>query len=245
MIMIAICDDETAIGAELERLLIDIFKNMELKNCVDVFFSGEELCHRMEAGAHYDLIFLDIEFAKNEINGVDVGQLIREAQQNNTVSIVYISWEKDYAFQLFDIRPLNFLLKPLEHSVIEKTVKTFLEIARICSGEFSYNIRRDIFKVKVKDIVYLESRDRKLILHLANGKTDEFYGSLKDVYHEQLKRFDFLFIHASYVVNFNYISVIRYNCLFLVDHIMPLPISQSRRSEIRENYYTVIKQRRI
>jgi len=245
MIMIAVCDDDIKIGAELERALIDILGNMQVEHGIDVFFTGEELCRRMEAGVHYDLIFLDIEFAKNEINGVEVGRLIREAQQNNMVSIVYISREKDYAFQLFEIRPLNFLIKPLEHSTIEKTIKTYLKIAGLWSGEFSYTVGRDTFKVKVKDILYIESRDRKCIFYPVGGGAVEFYGSLKEIYHEQLKRYDFLFIHASYVANFDYISAISYSQLFLTDSATPLPISQGRRNEIRERYYTIMKRRRV
>ncbi|MCL2215862.1 MAG: LytTR family DNA-binding domain-containing protein [Defluviitaleaceae bacterium] len=245
MIIVAVCDDDTKIGAELERALIGIFGNMQVEHDIDVFFTGEELCRRMEAGAHYDLIFLDIEFAKNEINGVEVGRLIREAQQNNIVSIVYISREKDYAFQLFEIRPLNFLIKPLEHSAIEKTVKTYFKIAGLWSGEFSYTVGRDTFKVKTKDILYIESRNKKLILYFADGKTVEFYGSLKEIYHDQLKKYDFLFIHASYVVNFDYVSAIRYSQLSISDSATPLPISQGRRNEIREKYLEIMKRRRV
>jgi DNA-binding LytR/AlgR family response regulator len=245
MVYVAVCDDETKIGAEVEHALMKILNNLQVEHDIDVFFSGDELCRRMETGAHYDLIFLDIEFAKNEINGVEVGRLIRDAYQNNNVSIVYISREKDYAFQLFEIRPLNFLIKPLEHDILEKTVQTYLKIAGLWSSEFSYSVGRDTFKVKVKDIVCIESSDRKLILHFADGRTDEFYGSLKEVYQEQLKKFDFLFIHASYVVNFDYISAIRYNQLSLVGSVTPLPISQSRRNDIRESYYAIMKRRRV
>jgi DNA-binding LytR/AlgR family response regulator len=245
MVMVAICDDDTTIGTELERALIDIFCTLQVEHDIDVLFSGEELCRQMEAGSHYDLIFLDIELAQHEINGVEVGRLIREVQQNDFVSIVYMSRVKDYAFELFEVRPLNFLIKPLEQDIIEKTVRTYLKISWLWSGEFSYNVGRDTFKVKVKDVVYLESRDRKLILYLADGRTDEFYGSLKDVYQEQLKKSDFLFIHASYAVNFDYISAIRYNQLLLVDIAMPLPISQGKRNEIRERYYAIMKRRRV
>ena len=245
MVVVAICDDDVAIGADLERALMDVFGNMQVGHSIDVFFTGEELCRRMEAGTHYDLIFLDIEFAKNEINGVEVGRHIREAQHNNMVSIVYISRERDYAFQLFEIRPLNFLIKPLEFDAIKKTVRTYIDIAGLWSGEFSYNVRRDTINVKVKDIMYLESRGRKLIIYFADGRTDEFYGSLKEVYNEQLKKYDFLFIHAAYVVNLDFISVMRYSELFLADSATPLPISQGRRNEIRESYHRMMKGRRV
>jgi len=245
MKMIAICDDDIKIGADLERDLIFILNKMQIEHSIDVFFSGEDLCRHMESGTYYDLIFLDIEFAKNEINGVEVGRLIRDAQQNDLVSIVYMSRVRDYAFELFEVRPLNFLLKPLEHGLVEKTVRTYLKIAGLWSGEFSYNIGRDTFKAKVKDIVYLESRDKKLTIYFANGRTDEFYGALKEVYHEQLRKYDFLFVHAAYVVNFDYITIIRYDRVCLADHETPIPISQGRRNDIRQRYCEIVKRRRV
>lgn len=245
MINIAICDDETDTCIELENVLIDIFSEKQVEQSIDIFSTGEELCRQMEAGSYYNLIFLDIEFAKHESNGVEVGRRIRDAMQNHSVSIVYISREKEYAFQLFEIRPLNFLLKPLENTAIEKTVQTFFNISGHWSEEFSYKVGRDTFKVKVQDIVYIESRQKKIIIFFADGTTDEFYGALKDIYPEKLKRFDFLFIHASYAVNFNYISAIRYDQLRINNCGVTLPISQSRRNEIREQYCMIMKRRRV
>lgn len=245
MVMVAICDDEIAIGAELEWALIDIFTSLNVKHQIDVFFTSDELCREMQTGFLYDLIFLDIEFAKNEINGVEVGRLIRDAYKNYTASIVYISWEKKYAMQLFEIRPMNFLIKPMEYEKIMQTVRTYLMIAGLLFEEFTYKKGHDTFKVQIKDIVYLENRKRKIIIYFADGRKEEFYESLKNVYNEQLKRFDFLFIHASYVVNYDYITVVNYNHLFIIDSITPLPISPNRRNEVREKYLAIIKKRRV
>jgi len=243
MMYVAICDDETKIGAELECALIDIFDKLNVKYEIDVFFAGEELYKKMEAGEHYDLIFLDIEFAKNEINGVEVGRLIRDVHQNHLVAIVYISWEKTYALQLFDIQPLNFLVKPLNHEKIEDVVRKYLRIAGLWSGVFMYKVGHDTLKTQIKDIVYLESHGRKLVLHLADGKKEGFYGSIKAAYEEQLKRFDFLFIHNSYVVNYDYVTALKIDRVFLVNSATPLPISKHRRNEVRESYYEIMKRR--
>ena len=245
MVMVAICDDEMKIGADLERALIDIFEKLQVMYEIDVLFSGNELCKQLDAGAHYDLIFLDIEFAKDEIDGVAVGQLIRDAYHNDTASIVYISWKKKYSMQLFEIRPLNFLIKPLAYDKIEKIVRTYLKIAGLLSAELMYKKGHDTFKMHVKDIIYLESSDRKVIIHLADGRKEDFYGSLKEVYNEQLKKCDFLFIHASYAVNYDYVTAVKYNQLFLTDRVTPLPISPNRRSEVRERYYEIMKRRRV
>ena len=245
MIIVAICDDDTKIGAELERVLIEIFGKLNINYEIDVFFSGGELYRNIEQGTHYDLIFLDIEFAKGEINGVEVGRLIRDTHQNYTTSIVFISYEKNYALQLFEIQPLHFLVKPLEYEKIEEVVRMYLKTSGLWSGTFTYKKGQDTFKVRIKDIVYLESLDRKLIIHFADGNKDDFYGSIKEVYQDQLKRFDFLYIHNSYVVNYDYLTALKFNQVLLADCAEPLPISKHRRNEIREVYYEILKRRTV
>ena len=73
MVFVAICDGEIHIGAKLERTLIDIFGKLNVKCEIDIFFSGDELCRKMEAGSYYDLVFLDIGFGRDEISGIEVG----------------------------------------------------------------------------------------------------------------------------------------------------------------------------
>ena len=245
MLMIAICDDETNIGADLERALIDIFDKMNVNYDIDVFLGGTEFVRQLESKVHYDLIFLDIVFAKDEINGVEVGRIIRDVYQNNIAQVVYISWEKKYAMQLFAIRPMDFLVKPSDYAKVEHIVRTYLKIAGLKSGDFTYKKGHDIFKVRIKDIVYLENKERKVIIHLADGRKEEFYGSLKEAYNEQLSKFDFLFIHASYVVNYDYVTAVKFNQLTLTDSVTPLPISQNRRVPVRENYAAIMKRQRI
>lgn len=190
------------------------------------------------------MIFLDTEFPQGSKNGIELGRLIRDVYENNTVSIVYISWEIKYSMQLFKIRPFDFLIKPLKYKQVEQVIKTYLKIARPWDGEFIYRVDYTLCRVKRRDIVYLESFDRKLILHLANGRKEEFYGALRDAYEEQLQRHDFLFIHASYVVNYNYIAKFKYEEVSLTTGGPPLPISQPRRKEIRKAYLAIMKRRR-
>jgi len=244
MINIAICEDETQTSAELERTLIDILGKLQVKYEIGVFFSGEGLCKAIESGTHYDLIFLDIEYPKSEINGVDIGRRIRDIHNNHMAAIVYISWAKNYALELFDIQPFNFLIKPLKYEKIEEVIRKYVKISGLWSEEFTYKTGHDTLKVQIKDIVYLENNGKKLRLYLANGNKEEFYGSIKMAYQEQLKRFDFLFIHTSYIVNYDYIATLKINEVFLAYDAPPLPISKHRKNEIRAQYFEIMKRRR-
>lgn len=245
MVTIAICDDEIKIGEELEKTLKELFNNLHITYDIHIFLTGEDLCRGMEAGTRYSLIFLDIEFAKSRINGVEVGLRIREGFQNQTTSIVYISWEKKYAMQLFEIRPLHFLVKPLEHEKIRQVINTYLMIAEQGVREFTYKKGSSTYKAPVQEIVYMENSKRKIIIHFADGTSDEFYGSLKEAYDTQLEMADFLFIHASYVVNYDYITAVKYNEVMAAGCAAPLPISPNKRNDIRQRTLAIIKKRKV
>ncbi|MCL1987190.1 MAG: LytTR family DNA-binding domain-containing protein [Firmicutes bacterium] len=249
MLNIAICDDEINIGAELERTLTDILDTLNIKHEIDVFLGATDFLRHFGNSAnfapfatHYDLIFLDIMFAQEKIDGVEIGKLIRN--DNNISAIVYISWEKNYAMELFQNRPLDFLIKPIKSAEIERVVRTYLKIAGYMNGNFTYKKGRETFKLPIKSITHLENRKRKVILHLADGTQDEFYGSLKQLYSEQLSKFDFLFIHASYVVNYDYVTAVKFDQMTVVGGLL-LPISPNRRVEIRAAYTEILKRRRL
>lgn len=245
IIFAAICDDEVRICAELETALVEIFDRQNIKYEIDVYSSGDELCAHLENGLHYNIIFLDIEFARNSLSGVEVGRILRETHHNDLTSIVYISWEMQYSMQLFDIRPLNFLIKPLDYKKVEQTVITHLRIAGIGEKEFVYKVGHDTHKVLIQDIIYIESDRRKLTLHLANGRKSSFYGVLKEIYQKQFRRCDFIFIHGSCIVNYDYIAVAKYDEMALIDGITFLSISQPKRKEVRERYYEIMERRGI
>lgn len=245
ILQVAICDDETQVASELEAKLEKIFNKLNVKYEIDIYYTGEMLCSKMESSACYDLIFLDIEFAKSEISGVEVGKQIRDTFERQVVSIVYISWEERYSMQLFEIRPLNFLIKPLEYEKIEQVVQTHLKLLRNWADEFKYKIRNETRREKVKDIVYLESTRRQLNLYLADGRIEVFYGTLKEVFNEQLKKADFLHIHASYVVNYNFISALTRNCVVLSYKEITLPISKQKKNEVEEAYFAIMERRGV
>ena len=242
---IAICDDERSVREELENKLSGIFERLNVSYEIDSYASGDELCAKIEKGNHYSMIFLDIEFAGAKSNGIDIGKQIRDMNVSDEISIVYISWETMYSMELFDIRPLNFLVKPLLTEKIEYVIKTYLRLSGLWVNDFVYKIRRDTFRVKIKDIVYMESMKRKLTLHLADGRKEEFYGTLKEVYQEQLHKFDFLFIHGSYVVNFDYVSALKPDMITLGHGGITLPVSKLKKKEVKANYFSIMERRGV
>jgi len=237
-VFIAICDDDVKVNGQVESFLLEIMRKEKIEFEIDTYFTGEELCQKMEQGQHYDLIFLDIEFAENGINGIEVGEIIRNTQENHYVSIVYISWEQGYSMQLFNIRPFNFLIKPLRRECIEAVVSTYMKIEGSRAGVLNFKIGHDSYKISIKDIAYMESEDRKVVIHKADGTLERFYGSLKKIFEENLEKHDFIFIHASYVVNYDFVSVFKHDEVKMQNGQV-LPISQPRRKVVRASHYAI------
>lgn len=161
---------------------------------------------------------------------MDVKSYIREELEDEIVQIAYISAKTEYAMELFSFRPINFLVKPLQRSQVEKVLDKYLLITGKDDLSFEYKKKTDHYKVPIKDIIYFESEKRKIHIQLLK-KRDEFYGSMEEIY-QKLKSHQFLYIHRSIIVNYRYIKKLTYESVIMVNDI-ELPISQPRRTEIK------------
>ena len=94
------------------------------------------------------------------------------------------------------------------------------------------------------EIVYVESYSRILVLHLVNGETEEFYGKLKEVFSDQLKKADFIHIHASHAVNFSHIVSFTSTKLTVTTGVT-LPISRSKKDEVEETYFAITERQKV
>jgi len=81
-------------------------------------------------------------------------------------------------------------------------------------------------------------RDNRKVTVVTSEEKDAFYESLEKVY-ERVKRYDFLFIHKSYLINYRYIETIRYDSITMTDGT-EFSISQSRRKEIRKKLMEIM-----
>ena len=111
MFRIAICDDDRYIGSLIEKYIHEYALEQVVDLSVEVYEAGEEMLSHFHDEGVFDLIFLDIEFPK--MNGVEIGNYIRNTLRNEVTQIVYISSMQTHAMELFEVRPMNFLIKPL------------------------------------------------------------------------------------------------------------------------------------
>lgn len=227
MLRLAVCDDEEYICNKLEKYIYQYCESKIIKAEVDIFYNGESFINFLNNDNDYHIIFLDIEL-KN-CNGIDVSEHIRNNLNNETVQIVYVSGKAGYDRQLFSYRPFHFIDKPFDFPKIANVIDKYLRIYGNTNNIFHYKIGHDTFWIKLEDIIYFKSIDRKVMIKTLDEE-DSFYGALEKV-QEQLKNNGFLSPHKSYLVNYRFIRSFRSDFIILINN-EEIPVSKSKRKEI-------------
>lgn len=232
MLRIAICDDEPTICEFIKEIVVE--NRLALSNNILCYYSGEDLYSSISKES-FDLVFLDIELGR--LNGVEIGKLIRDELQNEAVRIIYISGKQQYAMELFQVRPFDFLVKPLEQEKIVAVVKKVLQLSKNDKLMFQYKVKNEIFKIPQNEIIYLEANGR-LVKMVTSDNIFYFYDKISII---EPKLNGFLRIHKSYLVNINNVTTFRYHEL-TVSNGQTLSISQSMRKRVRDSLLIFFKE---
>ena len=226
---IAICDDEIGTCSDIENMILDYADVHAIQIETEVFYSGETLYRAIEYQCMFDMIFLDIQLLA--LDGVQVGRLIREQLNNEKVAIIYISSNETYAMSLFQVRPLDFLIKPVTKEKITAALDKFIRLREINKQEFYYKIGKSVHKLYLDEIRYFACNGKKINVYAHSGKS-EFYGGMREVW-RQVEGKGFLTIHKSYIINTAFVSIYHYDSVQMTDGTV-LPISQKYRRIMKE-----------
>ena len=229
MFKIAICDDVPSVCDELKSMIINMKNKFQCREItVDIFYSGEALIGDIKEENSYDLIFLDIELGN--INGVEVGHIIREQMEDYTTKIIYISSKDTYDRQLFDVQPLHFLKKPIDSKKVFTDIQLAMKISVKENNIFEFKNLRNTVKIPYKDILYFESRRREVVL-VGVKERHIFYDNIQNL----IKKLPSFFIHPHrcYLVNYDLVACFKFEELIIRNGDI-IPVSRNRRKEIRE-----------
>lgn len=201
MIKIAICDDEKSyqeiIGYKIEQCLQSRFE-MECEICR--FNKLDDLKEHIENNI-IDVVFLDIMV--NDENAMDWS--IKNLQ-NKYTQIVFMTAFPQCAYNISEANCCYYLVKSrlTEETLtkalqraLQKTTKKDPNLTIVKSGNRNYT-------VNYQDVVYIETFDNNITLHLINRDNITIYSSLKE-YAQKLPP-NFMRCHKCYMVNMNHIT---------------------------------------
>lgn len=230
-----ICDDEKSTCAEIEQML----RHFAFEKCVkleaDVFFDGNALTRYLKQEKAPDILFLDIELPG--VNGVEIGKYIRDILRNSEMFLVYISSKKEYALELFQNQPFDFLVKPIKKEKLYHVMEKIMNIAGRNERNFTYQNQGNTYCIMYKDILYFQSDGRKVNIVMEND-VQSFYGRLSEV-EETCPESLFLRIHKSYLINLYNVKEITYKWVKMANEDV-LDISRSNRVMIRRKVMEIM-----
>lgn len=228
---IVICDDDNIFCFQLEDYLLQYCRDYDIPINVHIFHNGLHLKEFIADGKHVDLLFLDINLSDDENDGVTIGTFVRNLPEMELTQIVYISSGSQYAMQLFRIRPLDFLIKPITQEMVDRIMETYARLFIQTNTFFKYNIKKKECHVEVHSIIYFQSIAKRIRIVTKHGEI-EYYGKLSDAL-AHLPENLFLCVHKSYVVNMSFVSEYRVDEIILSDGTS-IPVSQSKRGALHE-----------
>ena len=221
MLQLAVCDDERVFRSDLRKLL-----GTELELCgidyhISEFTSGEELIAGLEK-ADCQILFLDIEM--KGIDGVEAARRLRETKRQ--MEIVFVTSYADFVFQGYEVRALNYILKPYEPEKIAAVLHTAPEALDI-EAEKYYVIdqRGGSIRVPLSSVKYFSS-DRRTVHAVTTEQEYTFYEKLSDLETELPDTF--VRIHNRYLVHLKYLEAVRQNTAVVDGE--ELPVSRSCKS---------------
>ena len=134
----------------------------------------------------------------------------------------------DFVFHGYEVRALNYILKPYQEKKIKEVLRDALKELEISTEKyFTVEQKSGTLRLALGQVRYFVSEGRK-IAAAAEGERISFYGKLGEV-EEELPDF-FVRCHNRYLVNLNYVTKLESAALYCEGEKIPVSRSCSQET---------------
>lgn len=179
-----------------------------------------------------DIAFFDVDLGED--SGIDLARRLRAVRQDSV--IVLVSNYVEYAPIGYEVAAFRYLLKPELDSSLPPTFEAALAEFRRLHQTISFSVNGEMIDVPTQDVLYLESDQRMVQLHLRPPLRGSyrFYANLTRLT-DTLEPMGFLRIQKSYLVNMEYIDILQYGTVRLTDGTT-LSSSEKNHAQIKQRF---------
>lgn len=232
MIEIFACDDDVNITEFLKFFVMKHFGDnykVVTMNCCRELMGMVEINERVP-----DILIMDINLKDG--NGIET---VRHLQNiHPKLHVIYLTGIINYATAIFETNPAYFLVKPInENLLIDAITKVSREIEFDKSDSIVIKTNGSESILFRRDIMYIESQGRKLLLHMSDGRKNEIYEKM-DTMQKNLG-VSFVRSHKSFLINMKYI-VERINKEFYLSDGTVLPISKPNLKDVKIKFISYL-----
>lgn len=220
---IALDDEEPAL--EILEFFCGQIEGIEL---LSVFTKSSEARLFLEEHS-VDLIFLDINMPA--ISGID---FFKDISQE--IMVIFTTAFSEYAVEGFELNAVDYLLKPFTLPRFKLATQKAMDLKHFhLQNQQSYlyfRIDYSLVKVQMMDILYIESFDNYLKIHLQNQRPLTVRMTMKVIL-EKLPKNEFIRVHRSFIVALKYIKSVRNKVISIANEDLALG------SSYEDNFFRV------
>lgn len=228
MFKIFIYDDDKKFLDHVSKKVADILSTEKFS--LDCFSNYETLIEEITSNNIPDILLMDIIIKNKKITGIDIIKKISDY----SIEIIYMSGMTKYCTDVYETNHTYFITKPISDKDLEKALKKATK--NINSKKLIVKDKSSIYNLEPGNIIFIESDRRKIKINLSD-KVISVYGTIKDI-SSQLPNY-FVCCHKSFLVNLEKVESLNNN-EFILSNNRRIPISQSKRSLIKEQFYDFV-----
>lgn len=174
------------------------------------------------------MVYLDIELGS--MNGVSLAEELRK--RDRTLQIIYVTQYEGYIKKSINTMPSGYIVKPIKEDELETVFRRVSSWILEKDDYYRFVSDKIPCKVLLKDIIYFKSNLRQAEI-VCETQSYVIYRRLDQIELElaETHKGQFLRIHQSYIVNYNYVSRFGHNWVEL-NTGQCLPMSRKKRENI-------------
>jgi len=209
-----IVDDEPLARSGIEGYV----EQIPYLSTVGSFSSALDLLNELE-GLKPELLFLDIQMP--HLTGLDLVKSLKDPPR-----VIFTTAYDQYALEGFELDVIDYLMKPVSFDRFLKAAEKAKSLFQDSRDSFFVKTDKRMEKVRFDEILYLESMQNYVIIHLLKDRliTHTTLKSMADNLPGQ-----FIQIHKQYIINQHSVDAIEGNQVII--RSIKLPISRTHRTD--------------
>lgn len=230
---IVICDDQTNELENMKHIVSEYAKaHSELLIKITCFLNPLDMLDYISQNGVPDIALLDI--CMPGVLGTEVAKELQSKGEDNT-DIIFLTTSSDFAVEAFALHVNDYLTKPFTKKRLSDTLDRIIEkrnkrlyVPVVCG--------REIHRIDLYQVLYMESKNHNVEIHLKSGKNIKTHTTLADMKNLFSDVKGFISVGASYIVNLRCVQSILQTELIMING-QNIPVPRRLRNDVKEQYF--------
>lgn len=235
-ITIAVCEDNPSSLDYIQKSIQSILPSYGASGVVSGYTSSIQLLSLLQEGSRFQLYFLDIDMPG--LNGLELAAGIRDLDKGAV--ILFVTAKEEYVFEAFRVQPFRFIRKSHFKAELLEAVGEYFRQREALEPKniLTLEVQNTCYRFDVNEIQYIQAKDNYLDI-IGSGKNILIRYKISDM-EKLLEPHQFLRVHKSYLVNYQYIYIVR-NHEVILENGFKLPVSRRRADEVQQKFKEFIQ----